>query len=440
MRMKRPLLSSFLVLTLFSAAALPATPAPAAEGEKAAEAAVKRSHDEIWRRFMDQHRVMLDFTDLDGSYIRPEPSDCRDMKPSALSWGVPVEDGALLNGLYLDALCTRWRLTGVEEARTKARQLVRGLTFLASVGTTPGFIARGVATDGKTTYPMGSNDQTMPWMYGVWRYLKDGLATPEERAELTQKFSSIVTVLDSHAWRMPTSGPPSPYRGSINRHDWESAPRLLFLLKAMHQLTGDAAWQQRYLEAAQQKGGKAMRTRLEICRTGMIFDPGQAERHSWTGSAGVVCLRGLWEMETDDELRAVYAAGLKASATLAAGSLPLCRKFDVSTAGQFEHNWRLMNEVWRPQSSEAEAVEVALAGLKIQHRTSPRMHAEKEYVREPCFAAWVVTLCPDRAFVEAQCTAILDVISAYPYEKLYLSQFFPVESAWWRLEELKRQK
>lgn len=403
--------------------------------DASAKAKVDEAHSEIWRRFVDEHNIVLDYCDLDGSIIRPTPEDCRELKPSALSWGVPVEDGPMFNGLYLDAMCNRWKHTHDEADRAKARRLIDGLLLLSSVGKTPGFIARGIATDGKTTYPMGSNDQTTPWLYGIWRYVQDGVATAEERDKLVAKFVEMGNILDQHGWRMPCNGPPSPYRGDFTKPTWEGAPRLLFVMKAMHHFTKDAHWQQRYLDAANEKVGNGQRPRIEICRTGMVFDPGQGPRHSWTGSEGVVCLRALWEMETDPVLREAYAQGLKSSAMLSALSLPMCKKFDPDNTEHFEHNWRLMNEAWKPQQSEAETVAVANAGLRVQHRISPRLHLEKDWVREPCFAAWVVTLCPDRALVEQHREAILEVIRHYRYEKLYLSQFFPVESAWWRLQD-----
>jgi len=387
--------------------------------------AVDMAHAELWRRFVDPHHIILDYTDLDGRIIRPTPQDCREHKPNALSWGVPIEDGAMFNGVYLDAMCHRWKLTRNEADRVKARRLVDGLLFLSSLGNTPGFIARGVATDGKTTYPMGSNDQTTPWLYGLWRYMQDGLATPAERKQLTAKFVEVVNVLDKNDWRMPCDGGPSKYRGTFAPLTWEAAPRLLFVMKAMAVLTKDARWEQRYRDAVP--------LRLEICRTGMVFHPNQGRRHSWTGSEGVICLRALWEMETDAVLRDAYAQGLRASAELAAKSLPLCREFNVNGTEHFEHNWRVMNEVWKPQHSEAEVGAVAQAGLRVQAKASPRMVLEKNYVREPCFAAWIVTLCPDSAFVAQHRAAILELISHYRYDRLYMSQFFPVESAWYRL-------
>lgn len=397
------------------------------------QTAVENAHQELWKRFVDKHNLILDYTALDGTYPRPTPEDCRELKPSALSWGVPNEDGAMFNGLYLDALCNRWKATKDEAVRAKARRIVDGLMTLATIGKTPGFIARGIATDGKTTYPMGSNDQTSPWMYGVWRYLADGLPDEAERKKLTSKFIEIVTIIEKNQWRMPTDGPPSPYRGDFSKPTWEGAPRILFATKAMHQLTGEAIWHERYVAAAAEKVGKGQRPRIEICRTGLVFDPAQGARHSWTGSAGVVCLRALWEMETDPALKAAYEQGLHHSAELSAQSLSLVEKFDVNGKEVFDPDWRVMNGAWKPQHSEEDAVAVAIAGLRLQHKASPRLGIEKDLMRETCFATWVVALCPDAEFVKQHRPAIEKVMTHYQFDKLHLSQFFPLESAWWRL-------
>jgi hypothetical protein len=404
--------------------------------EERAKAGVDQAHAELWRRFVDEHDTVLDYVDQDGKFLRPTPAECREMKPNALSWGVPVEDGPMFNGLYMDAAVNRWKQTRDPADRAKARRLLDGLMFLASRGVTPGYIARGVADDGVTTYPMGSNDQTMPWLYGVWRYLHDEVPeTDGERRRLIKRFREIVELLEHHDWRMPCERGPSKYRGDFTKATWEGAPRMLFVLKAMHFFTGEIAWGKRYREAVTEKIGKSQTTRLEICRTGMVFDPGQGPRHSWTGSVGVTALRALWEMETDADLKAAYAAGLRGSAELSAKSLGLIDKFDVNGTEVFNHDWHVMMPAWeqQQQQSEQDAVEVANAGLRLQHKASPRLHLENDYMREPCFAAWVVTLCPDEAYVRTHREAILKVLAHYRYDRLNLSQFFPVEAAWFRL-------
>lgn len=404
------------------------------------EQAAEKAHTELWRRFVDEHNLILDYVGLKGEIVRPTPEDCRDMKPSALSWGVPNEDGPMFNGLYLDAACNRWTITQKEEDRAKARRLIDGLLKVSSSSTVPGFIARGIATDGKTTYPLGSNDQTTPWQYGIWRYVTDGLPKDEaEKKDLVAKFMDLVKVLDQTGWKMPTLGVPCQYRGDYLKPGWEGVPRILFTLKAAYNLTGDESWQKRYLGAAHEKIGNGQIPRIETCRTGMVFDPAQGARHSWTGSEGVICLRALWEMEEDPALKAAYAEGLRHSAELSAKSLSLIDKFDVNGTEVFNVDWRVMNEAWKPQHSEQDAVDVARAGLRVQSKASPRLHIEKDYLREPCFAAWVVTLCPEKALVDSHRADIEKVITHYDVTRVYLSQFFPIESAWWRMRLLEKK-
>ncbi len=74
-------------------------------------------------------------------------------------------------------------------------------------------------------------------------------------------------------------------------------------------------------------------------------------------------------------------------------------------------------------------------------RNSAAVHrvAIQEFVsvREPVFAAWVMTLCPDRTLVLPHREAILKVLAHYRYDRLYYSQFFPAEAAWFRLKALQ---
>jgi hypothetical protein len=402
--------------------------------EDAVAANVEKAHAEIWRRFIDPHGILLDYTDIDGAYPRSTPAECRDGKPNALAWWTPTENGSMFDGMYLDAACARWRLTGAAADREKARRLMKGLLLLASLGP-PGFIARGVATDGRTPYPMGSDDQTGPWLYGLWRYTQDGLADPAERAAIVAKFAEIARVLESTHWRLPCNeGAPSPFRGSFAGHAWQNAPRLLFLLKAAHHLTGDAHWDEVYRQATREKGGQPETTRVEVCARGMVFHG--KSRESWTGASSAIALRGLWEMETDPDLRNAYARGLAASAQLAAEGVALSRKFDNDARQTFLQDWRVLNEWWQPQHSEEEAVAVAMAQVKELGRLSPRRYQEFTFVREPLFAAWVVTLCPDRALVASHRDAILETLGHYDYTRLYYSQFFPAEAAWYRLQSL----
>jgi hypothetical protein len=420
---------SFLATTM-ALSGLPSLKAAARD----AATAVAVAHTEIWRRFMDRYNIMIDFADLDGSVLLPTPEECREGKPNALGWWSPIENGAMFNGQYMEAMINRWKQTGEEEAAAKARRLMEGLLYLNNISDVPGFIGRGVTTDGKSHYPMGSNDQSFPWFAGLWRYLESGLATEEEHARIKDHLVRTSDIIVNGKWQMPAEEP-FKFRGTFAGFSFEDAPRLLFVCKMMHGLTGDQIWETRYRAALDERGGEEeVHSRIEWCEKGMVFD---GHRHSWTAAGGVVAVRGLWEMEKDETLRVRYARGLQASAEEAMKSLPIADEWDNADTSYFEHDWRVMNKTWVPQTNEHESVKLAEAQHRDFSKVSPRRGLETRLVREPTFAVWIVTLAPDQALLRERAAAIERVIALYAYEKLIYSQFFPVESAWWRLESAR---
>lgn len=403
--------------------------------ESQAAAAVESAHETIWRRFIDRHNLLLDYTARNGDVPRPTADDCRQCKPNALAWWTPIENGAMFNGMYLDGACLRWKRSGLDADRDKADRLASGLLLLNSISEVPGFIGRGVADDGRTPYPMGSNDQTGPWLVGLWRYLREVQPTGELRTRIVDQWLAVARALEASGWRMPCSGGPSLYRGGFAGFAWEHAPRLLFLLKAAQELSGDEHWRQLYERSAAETGGSPALSRADICAAGMRFHRPEV-RESWTGASGVIALRALWEMERDESLKAKYLEGLRRSADLAAGGIELHRQFNNADESKFLYDWRELNAWWRPQQSEAEAVEVAELESKQFGRLSPRRGLEFRFVREPLFASWIVTMCPDAQIVAAHRAAIVAALAHYQYQRLYYSQFFPAEAAWYRLQML----
>jgi hypothetical protein len=414
---------------LTAAGPLTAFPMCAAAEPPAAEAA-EQAHAEIWRRFIGPHNVMLDFTMLDGSVSLPTPEECRAGKPNALGWWAPIENGAMFCGLYLDAAVNRWRRTRSAEDAEKARRLMEGLLFLNSISDVPGFVGRGVSTDGKSHYAMGSNDQTFPWFLGLWRYLDSGLAGDDERrivAHLSETADAIVKL----NWAMPAE-PPFGRRGGFLGLGFDNVPRLLFVAKMMHVLSGDAKWDAIYRAALARRGGKDQHSGLEVCERGMFFET--AYHHTWTSCCSVGALRGLWELEKDETLRAAFAQGLQASADVAFQYLPLAQQFDRDDKSFFDPDWRrCMLPLWKPQQTEQEAQDLAHEQLRAFCKQSPRRSKECDFVREPASAAWIVTLAPDPVILTQRAADIRRVIAHYNYAALYYCTFFWVESAWWRL-------
>ncbi len=403
-----------------------------ADEPRSAAAAVDQAYDELGRRFLDRHGVMIDFADLDGRVDLPTPEECRSGKPNALGWFQPIENGAMFNGMYLDGVVARWEATGDARDAARARRLMEGLLFLNSISPVKGFVARGLSTDGRAHYPMGSNDQTLPWFFGLWRYRESPLATEAERARIARHLVETAEVIVGLGWRMPAEEP-FRTRGSFAGSAFSGVARRAFVAKYLHAVTGDAAWDRRYRSILDEPDDAAGTT-LDTLRRGMRFE--YARTHNWTSCCEVAALRALWESEPDAALKRTYAAGLTASATLAAESLPLYAKFDVRSSKPFSLDWRrAMMPSWQPQSTEQEAQQLAERQLREFLKLSPRRADETAFVREPTSAAWIVALCPDAAVVGRHAAEIERLVKHYDYAKLYYSTFFWVEAAWRRTRD-----
>lgn len=410
--------------TALAAACIPSSHA-------SAPTAAALAHDEIWRRFIDPYGIMIDFADWEGNVSLPTPEECTAGKPNALGWWSPIENGAMFNGLYMDAAVARWMRTKSAEDASKARQLMEGLLLLNSISEVKGFVGRGVSTDGKSHYPMGSNDQTMPWFLGLWRYWESELATPEEKIRIAKHLIETAEAIVRLDWQMPAEEP-FKVRGSFQGFHFEEAARMLFTMKLLHRVSGDEKWHTLYLTELAKRGGEKNLTKQELCAGGMLF--WYAKNHNWTSCAAVGGLRGLWEMESDATLKSAYAQGLAASAIEASKWLALAEQFDNADTSPFEMDWRTMNAEWKPQQTEHEAVALAQAQLKNFMKLAPRRGKETAFVREPTAASWIVTLCPDLPLLKVHAPDVKRVIEHYDYTKLYYSQFFWVEMAWERLQ------
>lgn len=394
-------------------------------------AAAEKAHSEIWRRFIDRNDVMLDFTDLDGSVDLPTPEECRAGKPNALGWWSPIENGAMFTGSYLEMTVNRWEHTRSRADAAKARRLMNGLFLLNSVSEVPGFVGRGVSTDGRSHFAMGSDDQTFPWFLGLWRYYHSDVATNTERDLIRQRFETTTRTLLTNIWRIPAEAPFGT-RGSYLGYEFDDTARKLFILRAMHAVTGDSGWEKRYRKALRERGGHEELSRLEIAERGMRY--WYATRHNWTCASSVAGLRGLWEMEDDPQVKAAFASGLAASAELAARSLDLAMNYDPTETARFNPDWRsVMLPHWREQVTDKDAMQVASRQLSAFRKVSPQRDREADFVREPAAAAWIVTLCPDSESVRPHIPGIERVITRYDYSRLYYSTFFWVEGARWRL-------
>ena len=388
--------------------------------------AIGQAHAALWSQRIDRQGLILDYV---GEI--PTPEDCRLGRPNAIGWWSPIENGPMFTGLYLPAACERARRSGNESDKVNARRLTQSLVKCASVSDVSGFIARGVGTDGKCHYPLGSDDQTHPWFYGLHAYLASGIPSDAERSQIVNKMKEVADVLQGSSWRCPCDGNfKGQFRGGFQGHLFRDAARYLFMLRAMYDVTHDAIWLDRYQKATARRPKGSEKTRAEICAAGYGSDHkviSNLDDHAlwiYVGSQG--SLAKLVTMETDETLRAQFRAGLIVNATNALAAIGAYKEFDNNDTKLFgDANWRSVFIPWHPQKTQVEAEQ--LSKIADKTKRGERKNYESKYMRNPLAGGAIVALAGDssgRDMVER-------TIRHYDYSKLYRSEFFFAECAYY---------
>ncbi|MEK6796706.1 MAG: hypothetical protein AABZ39_18160 [Spirochaetota bacterium] len=413
--------------------------------DKDTAAAIDKAHAAMWSRMIKDDGIMLDFTDRDGAVVIPTPEECAEAKPNAMGWWTPIENGGFFNGLYLPAVCERYRRTKSDTDKAHARALAKGLMLLASVSDVPGYIARGVATDGKSHYPSGSDDQTHPWFYGLYFYAKSGIPDAAEREGIIKKMNEVARALKANRWMCPCDGIfTGQNRGAFSGKGFRDASRLLFILRAMYELTRDESWLADYRSAVTETPRGSKVDRSAICAEGAERDLDHIKdllTQMWIVAGSQGSLAELIRLESDAALRRAYREGMVKTALYAAASIAAYKGFDNGDEPPFRfHAWReMLNPNYKPQANQDEATKVAIAQLRavnIIDRTNqlvPRRDMENAQLRSPLSAAFVVALCDDEEVRKNWRPAIEAAILHYEYAKVYGSLFFFAECAYYAL-------
>lgn len=395
--------------------------------------AIDAAHHELWKRFIDPQGIMYDYAGLDGHVVLPTPEECQQGKPNALGWWTTIENGAFFSGLYLDALCNRWRVSHGDDTKAEARKVVAGLLLLSRIGKTSGFIGRGVAADGQSHYAIGSDDQTLPWLYGLWRYVHSGIPTADERTAIIKQMVVVMTAVKQAGWCMP-SDEDFGVRGGWRGEDAREASRLLFAARAMYDMTNDATWLADYRRLASETLPKTGKTRVELCAQGMTFRFDD-DNILWTSASSQAALHALVEMETDTSLQAQYRKGLLANATNALPAIAKYARLHEQSQATFSPDWRPLNAFWQPQTTVNDAVQVAMKEVPTWSSTiSPRRMEENAGMREPLFACWTVALCDDETLLATARPQIDAALTSYRWNTLYTSAFFAAECTYYALQ------
>lgn len=392
-----------------------------------------------------QSGLLLNYTDDDGRAQMPDARDYYYGRPNHMGWNTPVEDGAYYNGFYLDALCCRAQYLGDVRAAHAARRVASGLVRLADYGV-PGFIARGVYNGAH--YACGSEDQTFPWLYGLWRYVRSGVAGPEQKARCVKALTRVAGALRDLNFRIPCAKPGFGYRGDYRAAAARDVCKLAFLTRMMYDITGKREWLDQYesdLESCPQGSAQTRQAIIEHMRVVEKYDgqsvfyclpDGEAmdcvfgrkrlitQMPLFTSSMIHIALCALKEMETNPARRALFKRVLNAEARAAVTHLKRYEGLYKYEWPIFCGDWRRMNALWREQHNSDEAVAVAWSQMPVWFETCPRFPFENALVREPLFAACIVAFGADRDALIAARDELSNLLTAIPWRRLNTSTFY----------------
>jgi len=388
--------------------------------------ALEQAHTELWSNGIDKFGIILDYVaDL------PTPEDCILGKPNAIGWWSPIENGPMFTGLYLPAMCEKARRSNSDIDKENARKLAKGLLKCSSVSEVPGFIARGVGSDGHCHYPMGSDDQTHPWFYGLYVYLKSEIPSGVEKEQIIREMEKVANVLQANDWQCPCDGDfKSQFRGSFKGHLFRDAVRYLFILKAMSEVTNQPIWQERYNTALFQKPEHSDLTRLEISSLGYEYDlkaiPDINISNLWIYVGTQGSLAQLVTMEEDPKISAQYKLGIELDAIKAFSSVHKFHEFNNHDTKVFGHSkWREGYNVWFKQTTQKEAEKLAKTGDKAI--LGERKSYEARYVKHPLAAATILAFSGNDNYRHL----IESIICHYDYSKLSMNEYFLAECAYY---------
>lgn len=383
-------------------------------------------HHIMWNRFMDSYHIIYDYVGLNGEVCLPTPEECEMNKPSALGYWTPIEDGAFFTGLYLDAQCGFYELNKTEERREEIQKLIRGLYKLQDVCETPGFICRGVGTDGQCHYPASSNDQNLPWIAGLWRYLRTDIPSPVERKECEGRLIGHINALKENNWIIPGDQigfETANMRAMEGFHGSLSAPHLIFTAKIHDALAGDDEEKLYKYFLNEVHEGK---TRKDIIAAGVPFaDRGQA----WFISNSQYAIHQLYRWETDPGLKKIYARSLRATAENAVPSIAAYKDYPLNERKSFTPEWHIMLEAWRSQKNYKEAWDLSIKEqLPIWNQACPAIGEEKRTILTSIPGAWIVLMSEDEQLIESTMAEILNAIRRFDYAKSHYAGIFFVEN------------
>ena len=386
-----------------------------------------RLHEQVWSRFVRGGHV-LDFT-VDAESDFPTSKECRFALPNIFAYGTAVKDGAMFGGMYLYGLCTAWQRQPSPALEQEIRILAEYLRRLCDGTEVPGFIPRFLAEDGKSRYPCGSSDQTVPWVVGMWKLLSCGPDTEPEQDR--KRILRTVRGVRSRDWKIPTELD-GLFSDHISGHSIRSvSARLLFLQIEAH-LSGEECGYLRELDSVAQG---SIFTCRELVENGFADDFAAMPKiiQMWLHLMPQLCLKELAAL--DPENAESFRRGMKRNAVTV---LPFTERFVHYSADErppFSSDWRQLLPYVQPCILPEERVAEAHRLNSLWTKEFCRGYSfEHRSVGDAAFSCWIVMACGEKRLRQYAAEKLNACIETVDWPSLRCSFAFAAECAVYEYE------
>ena len=387
-------------------------------------------HKRVWERFVRMPEGhLLDYAGYNGEVIYPTAEECRTSNPNALGWWTPIENGAFFGGLYAYALIKEYNRAPSKQALKEIKILMDGLYLLEEVGQVDGFIARGVADDGKSHFPFSSDDQVFPWVRAVYAYSKSRACADKADAEC--RLLRVLRAIRSYGWNIPTDVK-GLFRGnSLTEHsDWRNVTGLLQLAAILADITKSAEDWTDFERLADGIPQGSIFTRAEIASHGYAVDmiASLGTKQTW------ICLGNHLGLEIlaklDLKRRDYYIQGMEHNGITALNVISDMNKYDNSKEG-FDVNWRRICERYEDWNGDTKlAVKIAMKELELFDKDiAPHRQQEQHVLGNALFAAWISVTSPDKRVACEAYKRLIKNVANVDWDSLHLPYAFVAESA-----------
>lgn len=171
--------------------------------------------------------------------------------------------------------------------------------------------------------------------------------------------------------------------------------------------------------------------RIDLLAKGIPYGkPGENNYNFWLSASSQAALKELYLLESDEQRKYAYKIALRTNAISAIPHMRLFKNYDNNSKFTYRLDWRFLNQYWKPQKDCWEARKLGLEQVYYVYNFSPRNRLEFDYMTEPLFAAWVISLSQEKELIALMLPEIREALTYYDWSGVYHATMFIAESVY----------